>query len=664
MNDAPQKGVPPATEVVPTPAQAEQEPERSAEPSTQPDVPAAVPAISATSSEPAGRLTGVEITNYRGYLGTFRLALPNGENVIVYGENGAGKSSLYHALKGFLEASDVDLKIADYSHRFSGGKPSVRLEFGEQSFEWTEVKTENRDRFVRLLNQGKGFLDYRALLEIHYVRSSDQTEIELFPLLINRLLPYYSFLSRGNSLSFQSGWQKLTSDVKKRWRSTQDEADFLEDLSAFNDALDRTVRDLADRASAMLAVFDGGFVVGFQVEKAALKKDPKRIDGPRILVRPALRQLKIIDYNVFLNEARLTALAICLFFAALKESPATGLRILALDDILIGLDMSNRVKVLDLINTYFADWQIVILTYSKAWFERLKVGVAGLKWVAPWSFVVLYEEWHDGETSPRIVAEGSGDLIEMARRHLRMKDYSAGAVYARKALEALCHSACAKAKLSVLHVEKPKDRKLQHLLDALKLRLEELTDDARRTKALEIFGRLNQAREFVLNRNAHFEVEDEDTLSAEVGAAIEVVKDMSDFLKSQEWAKPNFRSGRKLASREQFISQISAARQLAAQGAIPECLDALKIAHHFFWLTFGEEQGVLVPIGAEISTPMIWKAANEQAKLSAEASRRLDAAKGYLFGSVKLDKFDTARFEEVAKLLVELAPPLPQAPRN
>ena len=56
------------------------------------------------------------------------------------------------------------------------------------------------------------------------------------------------------------------------------------------------------------------------------------------------------------NEARLTALAICIFFAALKDSQtATGLRLLVLDDILIGLDMENREKVIDLIRENFQE---------------------------------------------------------------------------------------------------------------------------------------------------------------------------------------------------------------------------------------------------------------------------------------------------------------------
>ena len=81
---------------------------------------------------------------------------------------------------------------------------------------------------------------------------------------------------------------------------------------------------------------------------------------------------QIIDYDRFFNQARLTAIAMSIFFAALLNSPATGQRILALDDILIGLDMSHRFTVLRILENYFKDWQVLIFTYHKAWFEILK----------------------------------------------------------------------------------------------------------------------------------------------------------------------------------------------------------------------------------------------------------------------------------------------------
>lgn len=182
------------------------------------------------------------------------------------------------------------------------------------------------------------------------------------------------------------------------------------------------------------------------------------------VARPIFRRTALSDYDRVLNEARLSALAICLFFAALKESPSNSLRILALDDILIGLDMANRLTVFELIGELFADWQILFFTYSKAWFELLKERVKSTpKWTANWKSIVLREEWQGEDPSPCIVAEGSGDLLQMANRHLEHKDYRAAAVYARSALEALCHHTCAKAHLRVVHVDLPKNRKVEDI---------------------------------------------------------------------------------------------------------------------------------------------------------------------------------------------------------
>ena len=195
-----------------------------------------------------------------------------------------------------------------------------------------------------------------------------------------------------------------------------------------------------------------------------------------------------------------------------------------LDDILVGLDMTNRVKVIDLIHDNFKDWQIMILTYSKAWFERLKDRLREPDWEAPWQSVVLWEEWRNEDNSPHVVAEGGGDLIEMAERHLQRKDFKAAAIYARSALEALCHRTCAKARLPVVHVEQLKDRKLEDYIVVLEDRLGELVDEKRRQAALLLVARLREAQAFVLNRNSHFDVEEEDTLSVEVKSAIQTLQ--------------------------------------------------------------------------------------------------------------------------------------------
>ena len=60
------------------------------------------------------RITEIEIKNFKAFYGTYRIDLrKSGKNLLVYGENGSGKSSLYFALKLFLESGDdssIDLK--------------------------------------------------------------------------------------------------------------------------------------------------------------------------------------------------------------------------------------------------------------------------------------------------------------------------------------------------------------------------------------------------------------------------------------------------------------------------------------------------------------------------------------------------------------------------
>ena len=65
------------------------------------------------------KITDIEIKNFRAFPKTHHINLHNaGKNLLVYGENGSGKSSLYLALKYFLEsavnANNEDNKNTDF----------------------------------------------------------------------------------------------------------------------------------------------------------------------------------------------------------------------------------------------------------------------------------------------------------------------------------------------------------------------------------------------------------------------------------------------------------------------------------------------------------------------------------------------------------------------
>ena len=53
------------------------------------------------------RITKIELKNFRAFCRPVEIDLhKTGKNLLVYGENGSGKTSLYLALKSFLESSE------------------------------------------------------------------------------------------------------------------------------------------------------------------------------------------------------------------------------------------------------------------------------------------------------------------------------------------------------------------------------------------------------------------------------------------------------------------------------------------------------------------------------------------------------------------------------
>jgi len=96
-----------------------------------------------------------------------------------------------------------------------------------------------------------------------------------------------------------------------------------------------------------------------------------------------MRGVAIGEWNDFLNEGRLTALALSLYLAGTTLANTTPpaamgkpLRLLVLDDVLIGLDLVHRLPVLKIVEDRMPDFQVLLLTHDRVWFDLAQLSVS------------------------------------------------------------------------------------------------------------------------------------------------------------------------------------------------------------------------------------------------------------------------------------------------
>ncbi len=400
------------------------------------------------------RITEIEIKNFKAFYGTYRIHLhKSGKNLLVYGENGSGKSSLYFALKLFLESGD------NPSHRFENDQNIFITDAGhiklclradrrsnQMIYEWSESVRETDDELIIEGSRAKGFLDYKDLLETHYVHRENNT-VNVFGLLVETLLANTVNIE-GRSLA--EDWAAIQPPYPRR-NAANRIATLESQIEIFNDELVNRLARLQPKAAEILGKFGHSVALNFDFPGVQYNREDRTLDNQGILLRVELFDRDIPRHHHFLNEARLSAIAIAIYFSSILIQPESRLKILALDDVLIGLDMSNRLPVLDILTEHFSDYQIFLTTYDKAWYEIAKQRLSA----AEWEYTEFYSEKTDEYEIP-IYAQDK-PYLDKAKAYFAANDYKACVIYLRTAFEAAIKKFCEKENLQVRYRENPKE---------------------------------------------------------------------------------------------------------------------------------------------------------------------------------------------------------------
>lgn len=494
--------------------------------------------IHPTAAAPAvapPRIKSFTLCDFRAFAGpepvTFRL---DGKNLLVYGENGAGKSSIFHALNELFSVELVkdterQARFTELRNRFSGAPSTVglvQIEFddGKPPARWdathhpVDITPASDPRIVNGAYR-KAVLDYRALLDTNYRHGSGA--VNLFHVCVHVLLRDYPAAHGGRQRQLLDLWRELSRFLVSKQLRARDISAINALCASFNqglrDALDllRTkVDDLLPELGwddvKLTALTTPGLTYNNGKTRAA-----RAFDGMLVSPEISFRSLAISAPQTFLNEARLSALALAIYLAGRQVCAATlqtdTPRLMVLDDVLIGLDQSNRLPVLLALDRHFPDWQIVLLTHDRVWYEMARFHLADR---SDWAAVEMFEEKKPdgtpvpiaGPVNPFVRPAGVDAVtsnIDTARRFCTAHEYSASAVHARVAFELSLKNVCQRKAIPVRFQTDPRKLTTDDLLNAIEFWLGHASRAAMKAAVEPKIAKLRMWRKVVLNPFSH-----------------------------------------------------------------------------------------------------------------------------------------------------------------
>lgn len=437
------------------------------------------------------------LTNFKAFYGDEIIEV-NGKNLLIYGENGSGKSSIYWALYTLMQSStkneeqiykyfspdrDENLVNINYVEPQVEIDPSdgVRLfplaEILESSVEviltagtsfkisYKGIETTDLE-LLKNLNRFSDFISHRLLINFYNFRNSK--EINLWEVFVRDMFPFLK-TNRGNSdktlsdelneIDNTQPFINLRTDEFQLTSSQRIQNTYNTRISEFNNDVRYWINDINTEVNQFYDThfknleekeikislkydeplkFDKDFYqyykgkkrnykyVGFNSPHISLKIEIEKDDGT---------YTPILKPQSYFNEAKLTSIGLAVRFTLLLEfiRPDFDGKFLALDDLLVSLDMSNRGKVLDIILNEFAPkYKIYLFTHEMEFFNYCKFKISQKNQRSEWKVQEIYS---DNDKKKPVIIDSEFDYFEKARTYFNAKDYVAASVYLRKDIE-------------------------------------------------------------------------------------------------------------------------------------------------------------------------------------------------------------------------------------
>lgn len=424
------------------------------------------------------KINGIVINGFKAFPSLQTLEL-DGKHLLMYGENGSGKSSIFYALHCIFNSyrkPDKGKKYFDISNpqnlisrsfipKDESDKPYVAVNWfdGGRNVFLSTVSERGCEGFHRLAELETYFVNHQLLNG--FFNFTNSNNINLFPIFQREILPYKYIDEQGTYLSLM--YEQIEEEASKLGNKSSTKK-INEMIDIFNRELESFIGDIN---IAVSDIYKNHFKADGEQDLSIVLTYPEEnpnpdvyFDGFRVkwdnrLIRNQSGELErsknksliepiigitikengneILKPHVYFNEAKLTAIALSIRFGLLKginsaddTTPPEG-SFLALDDMLISLDMSNRAKVVDFLLKISDKYKIYLFTHDKMFFEYFKHKTK--KNQNEWVYKEIYI---DNEKTPYI--RNSEDYLGEAEHYIKQHQYEIAGNFLRKAAELLC----------------------------------------------------------------------------------------------------------------------------------------------------------------------------------------------------------------------------------
>jgi energy-coupling factor transporter ATP-binding protein EcfA2 len=476
------------------------------------------------------RIKKIEINHFKGLYGNHEIDLTNsGKNLMLYGENGSGKSSVAKAIKLFFQSSVNDVNVVDYENVFVPAADRntgfIRMVIGDSGNTRSNLpyildNTNNRqtEAFITKANKIKGFLDYKSLLKTHYLETD---KVNVFKLLVEDLLS--DFINSRTTNTIETDWTKLKNDVRDR-RTTNYAALKAPGgmLEQFNEGLSELLQQVEIKANELIDYFNYNVKIKLHFNNVTIGREKGFANENIELIVDFFDKEDLPKHHLFLNEARLTAISIAIYLGAVLSNIQDGYKFLVLDDVFIGLDTSNRLPFLKILDEEFSEYQIFMTTYDKSWYELVRSENK-----PNWEYAELYikEEHQNGYEIP--ILHNKTDFIDRAELYLNnVGDLKASASYVRSEFEKLVKNFCHNKKIPVKFDKNQSKVSGEYFWGACK---DKTKLDGTRYISEVLRDSIETQRTLVMNPFVHYDL-NKPTFRAELVTTINLVKQLKTAL--------------------------------------------------------------------------------------------------------------------------------------